>query len=177
MSEPEKPKRRFWQIHLSTAVILMIIASLMAYPIIFSPSEFPEEPDNGSRLRFVVAQIVISIVILQYIAEFLEYSPPPQGEHEPARKPKRPWFRFHLLTAVLMMVTAGVIAGLNIAGYQGEFVINLETRLQSLHRRQRLIIFTAGHFRSESAFPKQTLIPEASQLARARHTRSGRFFD
>ena len=31
MSEAEKPKRRFWQIHLSTALLLMIILSTMIW--------------------------------------------------------------------------------------------------------------------------------------------------
>jgi hypothetical protein len=29
MSEPEKVKRRFWQIHLSTSVVMMFVAGLM----------------------------------------------------------------------------------------------------------------------------------------------------
>lgn len=31
-------------------------------------------------------------------------------------KPKRPWFRFHLLTALVMMFTAGATIGLKILG-------------------------------------------------------------
>ena len=31
-----------------------------------------------------------------------------------SEKPKRPWFRFHLLTAMLMMLSAGAFLGLNL---------------------------------------------------------------
>ena len=31
-----------------------------------------------------------------------------------SEKPKRPWFRFHLLTAVLMMLLSGLFLGLNL---------------------------------------------------------------
>ena len=37
-------------------------------------------------------------------------------------KPKRPWFRFHLLTAVLLMLAAGGIMSANLIGYEGRAV-------------------------------------------------------
>ena len=51
-------------------------------------------------------------------------------------KPKRPWFRFHLLTAVLLMIGAGGVLGMNIQhpetikfrakGSNGEAVVQMK---------------------------------------------------
>jgi hypothetical protein len=43
-----------------------------------------------------------------------EICPPPRGPQSMSDKPKRPWFRFHLLTLVLMMLAAGGLLGANI---------------------------------------------------------------
>jgi hypothetical protein len=42
--------------------------------------------------------------------------PPPRGPQDMSEpeKPKRPWFRFHLLTAVLMMLIAGSFVAANV---------------------------------------------------------------
>jgi hypothetical protein len=40
--------------------------------------------------------------------------PPPRGSQDMSEKPKRPWFRFHLLTAVLMICVVAALIGLNL---------------------------------------------------------------
>ena len=37
--------------------------------------------------------------------------------------PKRPWFRYHLLTAVLMMIAASGMVWTNMRGYESDFEI------------------------------------------------------
>ena len=97
MDEPPK-KRRFWQLHLSTVVALWLLASVVVEPLMRKWS-------NAYHVYDLTSDSIILIPILFLSASLFEWLVRRCEGHN--------LFRFNLLTAVTMILAAGVFLGLN----------------------------------------------------------------
>lgn len=119
----DKPKRRWFQIHLSTAIVMLIISGLMAGPAVaifteeqkqvalFKSVDLDTESDwifkEFTYLMFALPFLISIAVFCEWLIRRREIS------KAMIDKQKRQWFQIHLSTALVLMVTAGWLVGQN----------------------------------------------------------------
>jgi hypothetical protein len=136
MSEPEKPKRRWFQFQLLTAISISISGGLFVWanirlPGIFStegmlkpwavygfPNGFVMQDPHGRRfeLHGLVSDVIFGMILLAttgYISEWLIRRRESETERLKA-KPKRRFWQIHLSTALLSTILFGAALPLNI---------------------------------------------------------------
>jgi len=129
---PHAPKRRFWQIHLSTAIVLMSVTVGFAlanikkhrknnvevsstkviecgWPLTaFSVSTIEADGNVHVRKRWNEPRAFLNALFLFVLLIFCAYLSEYVIRRHEARKP---WFKIHLSTAVILMFVSGVMIG------------------------------------------------------------------
>jgi hypothetical protein len=133
MSETYKPERRWFQFHLITAVLMMLLLAIILH---FNMSTYQTDYDSycGWPLRSFVIEtdsddnrgryyvenygyVALDYFVLLFAPVFsgfiFECLLRRSDTQDMSEKPKRPWFRFHLSTAVVVMIVAALVIRAN----------------------------------------------------------------
>jgi len=71
MSETEKPKRRFWQFHKTTAFVVLAVA--LGLPILATVAAFMEKADAVSPVQFDFDALILPVSLFVGILAFIAF--------------------------------------------------------------------------------------------------------